>query len=128
MPGPATPPKWMRRTEAGSTSARTSPSSPGPASGGKAERLHHRVVEARAELADPRLGAARGRAVGAEGDDEPPPQVDPEADPGEAEVAGRAGRDLADVPAGGGAGGRVAGGARVEAEGARAAGRPGGPH
>src|SRR5262247_1154633 len=130
MPTPATPTRWMRRTLPGSTSDTTRPSSgcvTRPISGSsagprEAERLRHRVVEARAEGADLRVAPPEGGAVGAEGDDDLAGQVDPQAGAGEAQVAHGTGRRLAEPAAGRGFGPRVARPAGVEAEGARAAG------
>src|SRR5688572_27579193 len=117
MPVPATPTRWMRRTAPGELVSRTLPLSSATALGGEVgefECLHDEVVEDGTEFADAQLLAAVRDAVGDERHHEGAAQVHPEAGAGEAEVAHRARRCVADEVA---RAGQALGG-RIEAHGA----------
>src|ERR687887_1106196 len=90
IPVPATPTRWMRRTREGSISVSTLPlSSCMSPRGSAAQRLHHRVVKAWAELPDANVGAAVVRPIGAERDHQLARAIDPQTGAGEPEMADR---------------------------------------
>src|SRR5437879_2084918 len=89
MPVPATPTRWMRRGVLGSMVLSTFPSS----FISSTKLIEHRVVKARAEIANLHVGAAECNAIGAQGDDELTIEIDPQRGAGETGVTDRAGAE-----------------------------------